>query len=324
MSSSYHPAQQLRHVIISASVYHACFAHALTTEREEVMGLLMGQTTVDGDAHVWHSDIIPRLDKRPDRVEISAESLVAAPEYATRVGERTGLHTRVLGWYHSHPHITPYPSHVDLRTQATYQMMDPAWVGLIFSVFDASSTRAGHHTGRVALHCFQSTVLSGGADVRHRRVPVAVVPDDFFLDPGRHPEPFARALVSPAQTILAEAHEMRDRAMADELVAIGGDARGTGERSADAAPAGDANAGCAATCGFDHALFEEACRCMIDAQALTASHKLLRPLVSAAAMDGARDAQTAELQRNEELLADLRAEVRQLEEAAVLRVLQRG
>ncbi|VDM05900.1 unnamed protein product [Schistocephalus solidus] len=39
-----------------------------------------------------------------------------------------------VGWYHSHPHITPFPSHVDLRTQCNFQRMDRNFIGLIFSV----------------------------------------------------------------------------------------------------------------------------------------------------------------------------------------------
>lgn len=32
----------------------------------------------------------------------------------------TGLFTRVVGWYHSHPHITVLPSHVDVSTQVRH------------------------------------------------------------------------------------------------------------------------------------------------------------------------------------------------------------
>ena len=37
--------------------------------------------------------------------------------------------------YHSHPHITVLPSHVDLKTQAAYQMLDDGFVGIIISAF---------------------------------------------------------------------------------------------------------------------------------------------------------------------------------------------
>lgn len=44
----------------------------------------------------------------------------------------------MLGWYHSHPHITVWPSHVDVGTQADYQLMDENFIGLIFSCFNDS------------------------------------------------------------------------------------------------------------------------------------------------------------------------------------------
>ncbi|KFW72503.1 Lys-63-specific deubiquitinase BRCC36, partial [Pygoscelis adeliae] len=70
-----------------------------------------------------------------------------------RLAEMTGRPMRVVGWYHSHPHITVWPSHVDVRTQAMYQMMDQGFVGLIFSCFiEDKNTK----TGRILYTCFQS------------------------------------------------------------------------------------------------------------------------------------------------------------------------
>lgn len=53
-----------------------------------------------------------RSDKRPDRVEISPEQLSAAAIEAEVLADRLKRRIRVLGWYHSHPHITVWPSHV--------------------------------------------------------------------------------------------------------------------------------------------------------------------------------------------------------------------
>ncbi|CAK9176660.1 unnamed protein product [Ilex paraguariensis] len=64
----------------------------------------------------------------------------------------TGRTTRVIGWYHSHPHITVLPSHVDVRTQAMYQLLDPGFIGLIFSCFSEDA----HKVGRVQVIAFQS------------------------------------------------------------------------------------------------------------------------------------------------------------------------
>lgn len=62
----------------------------------------------------------------------------------------------VIGWYHSHPHITVFPSHVgelleqmhikapsywhdslDLKTQLSQQLMDEKFFGIIVSCFDS-------------------------------------------------------------------------------------------------------------------------------------------------------------------------------------------
>ena len=42
----------------------------------------------------------------------------------------------IIGWYHSHPHITVFPSNVDIKTQLLYQTMDKKFIGLIVSVFN--------------------------------------------------------------------------------------------------------------------------------------------------------------------------------------------
>merc|ERR1719163_1906277 len=86
-----------------------------------------------------------RSDKRPDRCEISPEQLVGALERAERMSGALQRKTRVVGWYHSHPHITVLPSHVDLRTQAGYQAMDKDFIGLIFSVFNAAPEGRTRH-----------------------------------------------------------------------------------------------------------------------------------------------------------------------------------
>ena len=71
-----------------------------------------------------------------DRVEASPEQLSRCAAAAEQFTQQGGVRTRVIGWYHSHPHITVLPSHVDIKTQAAYQMLDDGFVGLIFSTFD--------------------------------------------------------------------------------------------------------------------------------------------------------------------------------------------
>ncbi|PZC84406.1 hypothetical protein B5X24_HaOG204980 [Helicoverpa armigera] len=86
------------------------------------------------------SVILRRLDKKPDRVEISEEQLVQATLRAEELATEVNRPLRVVGWYHSHPHITVWPSHVDLATQSMYQRMDSSFVGIIFAVFLTDQT----------------------------------------------------------------------------------------------------------------------------------------------------------------------------------------
>ena len=84
--------------------------------------------------HICSAFAMRRSDKQPDRVEISPEQLSAAAiEAEVREGDswvydimhhslyhfatqqlalKLKRPIQVLGWYHSHPHITVWPSHV--------------------------------------------------------------------------------------------------------------------------------------------------------------------------------------------------------------------
>lgn len=189
--------QAVQAVHLESDAFLVCLNHALSTEKEEVMGLCIGELNNDvrseskfphtrGDAcrvpekvdairvvHIHSVIILRRSDKRKDRVEISPEQLSAASTEAERLAELTGRPMRVVGWYHSHPHITVWPSHVDVRTQAMYQMMDQGFVGLIFSCFiEDKNTK----TGRVLYTCFQSVQAQKSSDYERIEIPVHVVP----------------------------------------------------------------------------------------------------------------------------------------------------
>lgn len=82
-----------------------------------------------------------RSDRRKDRVEISAEQLSSASQIAEDMAIAAKRPLRVIGWYHSHPHITVWPSHVDVRTQFMHQCMDQCFVGLIFSCFNEDDAK---------------------------------------------------------------------------------------------------------------------------------------------------------------------------------------
>ncbi|KAF8103046.1 hypothetical protein N665_0188s0007 [Sinapis alba] len=144
-------------VKMSEDVWLTCLTHALSTETEEIMGLLLGdiQYSKNGSATamIWGASPQSRSDRQKDRVETNPEQLAAASAQAERMSISTGRTTRVIGWYHSHPHITVLPSHVDVRTQAMYQLLDSGFIGLIFSCFSEDANKVG----RIQVIAFQSS-----------------------------------------------------------------------------------------------------------------------------------------------------------------------
>ncbi|XWS20394.1 hypothetical protein CRYUN_Cryun31cG0097400 [Craigia yunnanensis] len=144
-------------VKMSEDVWLTCLTHALSTETEEIMGLLLGDIEYSKDGNVtaliWGASPQSRSDRRKDRVETNPEQLAAASAQADIMTASTGKTTRVIGWYHSHPHITVLPSHVDVRTQAMYQLLDSGFVGLIFSCFSEDTNKVG----RIQVIAFQSS-----------------------------------------------------------------------------------------------------------------------------------------------------------------------
>ncbi|KAM6300265.1 lys-63-specific deubiquitinase BRCC36 [Aegotheles albertisi] len=162
-------------VHLEADAFLVCLNHALSTEKEEVMGLCIGEVDTSRIVHIHSVIILRRSDKRKDRVEISPEQLSAASTEAEMLAETTGRPMRVVGWYHSHPHITVWPSHVDVRTQAMYQMMDQGFVGLIFSCFiEDKNTK----TGRILYTCFQSIQAQKSSEYERIEIPIHVVPHE--------------------------------------------------------------------------------------------------------------------------------------------------
>ncbi|XP_078004010.1 lys-63-specific deubiquitinase BRCC36 isoform X1 [Phascolarctos cinereus] len=162
-------------VHLQSDAFLVALNHALSTEKEEVMGLCLGEVAVSKVVYIRSVIVLRRSDKRKDRVEISPEQLSAASVEAERLAELTGRPIRVVGWYHSHPHITVWPSHVDIRTQAMYQMMDESFVGLIFSCFvEDKNTK----TGRILYTCFQSIQAQKISEYERVDIPLHIVPQD--------------------------------------------------------------------------------------------------------------------------------------------------
>ncbi|XP_072943753.1 lys-63-specific deubiquitinase BRCC36-like [Epargyreus clarus] len=160
----------LHKVLLSTDVTLVCCQHALSTEKEEIMGLLIGEVHKDNSlVSIVSSVILRRLDKKPDRVEISEEQLVQATLRAEELAAEVGRPLRVVGWYHSHPHITVWPSHVDLATQSMYQRMDSSFVGLIFAVFLKDQTTKAP---QIQITCFQS--INEGSNQSRREIELEI------------------------------------------------------------------------------------------------------------------------------------------------------
>ncbi|ORC92803.1 Mov34/MPN/PAD-1 metallopeptidase [Trypanosoma theileri] len=192
----------LDRVYLAESVVQACLAHALTTEQEEVMGVLLGDIQPSSSpaggagrkwAHVWGAAVVQRSVRRKDRVEIAPTELAAVAAEAERRG---GC---VVGWYHSHPRITPYPSHVDLRSQRDYQQLESGWVGLIFSVFYTDTSQKS----AVSIHCFQT-----GAGDSHIMVDFEIVPRLDKLSPSSLSRDLTHEMLQVFATEIEEAVEL--------------------------------------------------------------------------------------------------------------------
>ncbi|CAO3662413.1 unnamed protein product [Umbelopsis vinacea] len=113
-----------------------------------------------------------RSDKRKDRVEISPIQLHLAVVEAEKIEMELGRKICVVGWYHSHPHITVFPSHIDVRTQLSQQMMDHRFFGLIVSCFDADVDL----TQRLQITCFQSKDDPERGPIQ-ANIPLEILPD---------------------------------------------------------------------------------------------------------------------------------------------------
>ncbi|RRT52758.1 hypothetical protein B296_00043360, partial [Ensete ventricosum] len=76
----------LTSVKMAEEVWLTCLTHALTTETEEIMGLLLGdiQYSNSGNATalIWGASPQMRSDRRKDRVETNPELLAAASAQA--------------------------------------------------------------------------------------------------------------------------------------------------------------------------------------------------------------------------------------------------
>jgi proteasome lid subunit RPN8/RPN11 len=91
-------------VRVSSEVIASCLCHALTTEKLEIMGLLVGAYEEEREgctvATIRHSIVLTRKDKLPDRVEVGYENLACASSVADALSCTYRQNLNVVGWYH--------------------------------------------------------------------------------------------------------------------------------------------------------------------------------------------------------------------------------
>ncbi|CAO3639476.1 unnamed protein product [Cunninghamella echinulata] len=114
-------------------------------------------------------------DKKIAIVE-SVSLLTDQTKGLTEESKQIGRTRIVIGWYHSHPHITVFPSHIDLQTQYSQQMMDEHFFGIIISCFDKSED----NSHRIQTICFQSQPNDRNI-LTQVHIPLDIQPTDTFF-----------------------------------------------------------------------------------------------------------------------------------------------
>ncbi|KAA0701506.1 Lys-63-specific deubiquitinase BRCC36 [Triplophysa tibetana] len=164
------------YVLTTSDYWVMCENYILSISMESCMTLKILDREITRVQKISLKAILYRPSQRSDWLCISFfRCRCLSRKTLHRLAEMTGRPMRVVGWYHSHPHITVWPSHVDVRTQAMYQMMDQGFVGLIFSCFiEDKNTK----TGRVLYTCFQSVQAQKGSEYERIEIPIHVIPHE--------------------------------------------------------------------------------------------------------------------------------------------------
>ena len=130
-------------VNLTNEAYSSILNHALLTENEEIMGLLIGNEIKKKDyliINIFATICLTRKCKEKNRVEFDEIQMAQAEEITNEIKNENKIDANVVGWYHSHPKITIPPSNVDLNTQKSQQYQG-TFVGLIVSCFSTDNNK---------------------------------------------------------------------------------------------------------------------------------------------------------------------------------------
>ncbi|VDL18003.1 unnamed protein product [Hymenolepis diminuta] len=162
---------------LSPSAYQTIVTHALTHEKEEIIGLLFAEEC-EKHIQIYAAKPCPRITHLPDRVEMRDEDLASGIQEADRLHALLGRNIKVLGWYHSHPHTTIHPSSHDIATQELFEASDPKFFGIIVSVFDkVSSSKDSEKHQEIRITSFRS---NGEASTKLTIEPIEIDPSTKF------------------------------------------------------------------------------------------------------------------------------------------------
>jgi BRCA1/BRCA2-containing complex subunit 3 len=125
---------QIDSVKLSSDIFRGLLSHSFLTEHEEVLGLLYGNYEAN-EVRIWGSINLIRNCKERDRVEVDELQLSQAMHKAEDLSESLQQASLLVGWFHSHPNITIFPSRVDLNTQKSLQSLGQHFIGIIISCF---------------------------------------------------------------------------------------------------------------------------------------------------------------------------------------------
>ncbi|KAG2184489.1 hypothetical protein INT43_000398 [Umbelopsis isabellina] len=219
----------LSKVTITANVFHVMASHAASTEKEEIIGVLLGNWQEKNTSNPFSRDqavavveavcILTRSDKRKDRVEISPLQLHLAVVEAEKVEKELGRKICVVGWPSSYHCVSVSYRHVlNVRTQLSQQLMDERFFGLIVSCFDADAD----HTQRLQITCFQSNDDPERGPVQ-LKIPLQILPD---LSMEKHT---TQSIIDISQKIYEE--QVKEFSLSSQRVQYQGKSEGTEENA---------------------------------------------------------------------------------------------
>ena len=124
-------------VRISALAYMKMLKHVLRfgsmglkkSQYKECMGMLMGKNEGKSNLDVQIVDVVPITHGGKIEVEFSDQDYVSFSEVDGEYAEGGYFN---VGWYHSHPGMTPFLSTVDVRNHLGFQTTNPAAIAIVW------------------------------------------------------------------------------------------------------------------------------------------------------------------------------------------------